>query len=207
MIKKFGSLFAGHVDLDNEGLEGTPVNDRWLPDEYLATVFPKAEAIARVMDRTGYDIYWLAEHHFQREGYECIPNVLMLALHLCHVTKNIRIGCGFNIAPMWHPIRMAEDYATVDWLTNGRVVFGVRRCQRQGRPRLPRGARPRRPGDGAGRGSLHRVLVSHRRQRGTGHQGGHAVLRGEHQDVRAARLRAGSHARADRGGRRPQARP
>src|SRR2546422_96689 len=30
MIKKFGSLFAGHVDLDNEGLEGTPVNDRWL---------------------------------------------------------------------------------------------------------------------------------------------------------------------------------
>ena len=127
MITRFGSLFAGHVDLDNEGLEGTPVNDRWLPDEYLATVFPKAEAIARLMDRTGYDTYWLAEHHFQREGYECIPNVLMLALHLCHVTRNIRIGCGFNIAPMWHPIRMAEDYATVDWLTNGRVVFGVGR--------------------------------------------------------------------------------
>src|SRR5215472_9233690 len=127
MIKKFGSLFAGHVDLDNEGLDGTPANDRWLPDDYLATVFPKAEAIARLMDRTGYDIYWLAEHHFQREGYECIPNVLMLALHLCHITKNIRIGCGFNIAPMWHPIRMAEDYATVDWLTDGRVVFGVGR--------------------------------------------------------------------------------
>src|SRR6266487_2004806 len=51
----------------------------------------------------------------------------MLALHLCHVTRNIRIGCGFNIAPMWHPIRMAEDYATVDWLTNGRVIFGVGR--------------------------------------------------------------------------------
>src|SRR5437867_4343329 len=127
MITSFGSLFAGHVDLDDEGLEGTPVNERWLPDEYLASVFPKAEAIAKLMDRTGYDTYWLAEHHFQREGYECIPNVLMLALHLCHVTKNIRIGCGFNIAPMWHPIRMAEDYATVDWLTNGRVVFGVGR--------------------------------------------------------------------------------
>src|SRR5256884_101475 len=123
MIKKFGSLFAGHVDLDHEGLEGTPVNERWLPDEYLATVFPKAEAIAKVMDRTGYDTYWLAEHHFQREGYECIPNVLMLALHLCHVTRNIRIGCGFNIAPMWHPIRMAEDYATVDWLTRRPVGF------------------------------------------------------------------------------------
>jgi alkanesulfonate monooxygenase SsuD/methylene tetrahydromethanopterin reductase-like flavin-dependent oxidoreductase (luciferase family) len=127
MITSFGSLFAGHVDLDNEGLDGTPVNDRWLSDDDLATVFPKAEAIAQVMDRTGYDTYWLAEHHFQREGYECIPNVLLLALHLCHVTRNIKIGCGFNIAPMWHPVRMAEDYATVDWLTNGRVVFGVGR--------------------------------------------------------------------------------
>ena len=82
MIVKFGSLFAGHVDLDNEGFDGTPANDRWLPDERLAEVFPKSEAIAKLMDRTGYDTFWLAEHHFQREGYECIPNILMLALHL-----------------------------------------------------------------------------------------------------------------------------
>jgi alkanesulfonate monooxygenase SsuD/methylene tetrahydromethanopterin reductase-like flavin-dependent oxidoreductase (luciferase family) len=127
MITKFGSLFAGHVDLEDEGLEGTPGNDRWLSDARLATVFPKSEAIAQLMDRTGYDTFWLAEHHFQREGYECIPNILMLALHLCHVTTRIKIGCGFNIAPMWHPLRMAEDYATVDWLTGGRVVFGIGR--------------------------------------------------------------------------------
>ena len=127
MITKFGSLFAGHVDLENEGFDGTPANDRWLSDERLAEVFPKSEAIAKLMDRTGYDTFWLAEHHFQREGYECIPNILMLALHLCHITKNIKIGCGFNIAPMWHPLRMAEDYATADWLTGGRVIFGVGR--------------------------------------------------------------------------------
>src|SRR2546427_897332 len=127
MITKFGSLFAGHVDLDDEGLDGTPANDRWLSDERLAEVFPKSEAIAKLMDRTGYDTFWLAEHHFQREGYECIPNILMLALHLCHITKNIKIGCGFNIAPMWHPLRVAEDYATVDRLTKGRTVFGVGR--------------------------------------------------------------------------------
>ena len=146
MITSFGSLFAGHVDLDNEGLDGTPANDRWLSDEYLATVFPKSEAIAKLMDRTGYDTFWLAEHHFQREGYECIPNVLMLALHLCHLTKNIKIGCGFNIAPMWHPVRMAEDYATADWLTGGRVVFGVGRGLPQPRGRGVRGAdaRPER---------------------------------------------------------------
>jgi alkanesulfonate monooxygenase SsuD/methylene tetrahydromethanopterin reductase-like flavin-dependent oxidoreductase (luciferase family) len=76
-----------------------------ISDDDLATVFSKSEAIARLMDQTGYDTsydtFWLAEHHFQREGYECIPNILMLALHLCHITRNIKIGCGFNIAPMW----------------------------------------------------------------------------------------------------------
>src|SRR5947207_6701626 len=79
------------------------------------------------MDRLGYRSFWMAEHHFQREGMECIPNVLMAALHLAHVTKNIKLGCGFNITPMWHPLRLAEDYATADILTKGRVIFGVGR--------------------------------------------------------------------------------
>jgi alkanesulfonate monooxygenase SsuD/methylene tetrahydromethanopterin reductase-like flavin-dependent oxidoreductase (luciferase family) len=83
--------------------------------------------MAKLMDRLGYSAFWMAEHHFQREGYECIPNVLMTALHLAHVTKNIKLGCGFNICPMWHPLRLAEDYATADILTGGRVIFGVGR--------------------------------------------------------------------------------
>ena len=127
MITKFDSLFAGHVDMDNVGYGGVPVNERRLPDEHLTTVFDKAEAMAKLMDRVGYDTFWMAEHHFQREGMECIPNVLMAALHLAHVTKNIKLGCGFNITPMWHPLRLAEDYATADLLTKGRTVFGVGR--------------------------------------------------------------------------------
>ena len=127
MITRFGSLFAGHVDLDDHGFDATPVNDRWLSNERLLSVFDKATRIAQLMDRRGYDVFWLAEHHFQREGYEVIPNILMLALHLCHVTQHIKIGCGFNIAPMWHPLRLAEDYAVADYLTGGRVVFGVGR--------------------------------------------------------------------------------
>jgi alkanesulfonate monooxygenase SsuD/methylene tetrahydromethanopterin reductase-like flavin-dependent oxidoreductase (luciferase family) len=51
----------------------------------------------------------------------------MMATHLCGVTKNLRIGCGFNIVPMWHPLRLAEDYAMADILTGGRVIFGVGR--------------------------------------------------------------------------------
>lgn len=127
MITKFGSLFAGHVDFDDIGLEATALNDRWLSDEHLATVFDKAEAIAGVMDRLDYETFWMAEHHFQREGYECIPNLMLFAVHLAHLTKKLKIGCGFNIAPMWNPLRMAEDYATADVLTDGRVVFGVGR--------------------------------------------------------------------------------
>jgi len=127
MITKFDSLFAGHIDMDNAGYGGTPVNDRRFPNERLATVFDKAQAMAQLMDRLGYTAFWMAEHHFQREGYECIPNVLMTALHLAHVTKRIKIGCGFNITPMWHPLRLAEDFATADILTGGRVIFGVGR--------------------------------------------------------------------------------
>src|SRR6266513_6512648 len=127
MITRFGSLFAGHVDLDDHGLDATPVNARWLSNDRLLGVFDKATRIATLMDRRGYDVFWLAEHHFQREGYEVIPNILMLAVHLAHLTERIKFGCAFNIAPMWHPLRLAEDYAVADYLTKGRVVFGVGR--------------------------------------------------------------------------------
>ncbi len=127
MITKFGSLFAGHVDFEDIGLDATALNNRWLPDDHLASVFDKAESIAGVMDRLDYETFWMAEHHFQREGYECIPNLMLFAVHLAHLTKKLKIGCGFNIAPMWNPLRMAEDYATADILTDGRVVFGVGR--------------------------------------------------------------------------------
>ncbi len=127
MITKFDSLFAGHVDIEDVGYGGVPVNDRRYPNQHLATVFDKAQAMARLMDRLGYDTFWMAEHHFQHEGYECIPNVLMTALHLAHLTRHIRLGCGFNITPMWHPLRLAEDYATADILSGGRITFGVGR--------------------------------------------------------------------------------
>lgn len=127
MITKIGSLFAGNVDLADIGFAGTPANDRWLTDQDLASVFDKCEAMATCMDKYGYSTFWAAEHHFQREGYECIPNLMMLFIHLAHLTKKLRFGCGFNIAPMWHPLRLAEDYATADILTEGRVRFGVGR--------------------------------------------------------------------------------
>src|SRR5262244_2142681 len=127
MITKFDSLYAGHTDLDNIGYGGTPINERRYSNAHLATALSKAESMATLMDGLGYNCFWMAEHHFQREGTECIPNTILMALHLAHRTKSIKIGCGFNITPMWHPLRLAEDFATVDILTGGRIVFGVGR--------------------------------------------------------------------------------
>jgi hypothetical protein len=57
MITKFDSLFAGHVDIKDVGYGGVPVNDRVYPNEHLATVFEKCEAMATLMDRVGYDTF------------------------------------------------------------------------------------------------------------------------------------------------------
>ena len=127
MITKFDSSYVGSVDLEEAGYLGKPINDRWYSNEELADVMHKTVAYAKQMDRLGYNTFWMAEHHFQPEGTECIPNLLMMATHLCGVTKNLNIGCGFNIVPMWHPLRLAEDYAMADILTGGRVIFGIGR--------------------------------------------------------------------------------
>ena len=127
MITEFGSLYAGHVDMDDVGYTGIPVNERSYSDEILASVFPKSEALVQLLDRLGYHSFWMAEHHFQTEGFECIPNLLLLNVHLAHMTKNIKLGCGFNIAPMWHPLRLAEDFAMADILSGGRIIFGLGR--------------------------------------------------------------------------------
>ena len=127
MIRGFSASYAGHVVDDNLGLQGMPANDRQYSNEKLSEAFSWALDIAQHLEGLGYDELWMAEHHFQPEGYECIPNLLMLSLYLATQTQKLKFGCGFNIAPMWHPLRLAEDFAMADILTKGRVMFGVGR--------------------------------------------------------------------------------
>jgi alkanesulfonate monooxygenase SsuD/methylene tetrahydromethanopterin reductase-like flavin-dependent oxidoreductase (luciferase family) len=128
MLQYFSALYAGHVlEGDGIGWHGTPANERWYANDRLAQTFDIARETAQFMEEQGYDILWMAEHHFQREGYECIPNLLMLSLWLARYTERLKFGCGFNILPMWHPLRLAEDFATADILTQGRVIFGIGR--------------------------------------------------------------------------------
>jgi alkanesulfonate monooxygenase SsuD/methylene tetrahydromethanopterin reductase-like flavin-dependent oxidoreductase (luciferase family) len=127
MIKHFSVLYVGHIALENCGLDGTPADERSYSNERLVEGMAMAEDVAREMDTLGYDTLWMAEHHFQREGYEVIPNLILLGTYLATQTRRLKFGCAFNVTPMWHPIRIAEDYAMADYLTKGRVVFGVGR--------------------------------------------------------------------------------
>jgi alkanesulfonate monooxygenase SsuD/methylene tetrahydromethanopterin reductase-like flavin-dependent oxidoreductase (luciferase family) len=127
MIKKFSVLYVGHIALDNVGRDGTPADERRYPNERLVEGLAMAEDVAHTMDELGYDTLWMAEHHFQREGYEVIPNLILFGTYLATQTRRLKFGCAFNVTPVWHPIRLAEDYAMADYLTRGRVVLGVGR--------------------------------------------------------------------------------
>ena len=120
-------LYVGQIDLDNVGKEGTPADERRYPNERLVQAYEHSVALAKHLDDLGYYCMWTAEHHFQREGYECLPNLILLGVHLAGLTKSIKFGSAFNIVPMWHPLRLAEDFAMADILTGGRLIFGVGR--------------------------------------------------------------------------------
>ena len=127
MIKNFSVLYVGNIELENVGLSGSPANNRKYSNDRLVESFETATQAAVLMDELNFYSLWMAAHHFQREGYECIPNIILLSTQLAAQTKKLKFGCGFNIVPMWHPLRLAEDYATADILTGGRMIFGVGR--------------------------------------------------------------------------------
>ena len=127
MIKKFDVLYVGQIELDHVGLDGTPANDRRYSNAQLSEVFATTRDVAQLMDELGFEALWTAEHHFQREGYECLPNLVQLGLWLATQTRRLKFGCAFNVLPQWHPVRLAEDYAMADIVTDGRVILGIGR--------------------------------------------------------------------------------
>jgi alkanesulfonate monooxygenase SsuD/methylene tetrahydromethanopterin reductase-like flavin-dependent oxidoreductase (luciferase family) len=127
MIKRFSVLYVGQIDLENVGANGTPADERRYPNERLIEAYDHAVDLAKHMDELGFYCLWTAEHHFQREGYEVFSNLILLGVHLAGLTKNLKFGAAFNIVPMWHPLRLAEDFAMADILTGGRLIFGVGR--------------------------------------------------------------------------------
>jgi len=74
----------------------------------------------------GYDGLWLNEEHFGQTSRVCLSPIL-LATALAMRTRTIRIGFSVLVLPLYQPIRLAEEIATLDILSEGRVDLGVSR--------------------------------------------------------------------------------
>jgi probable F420-dependent oxidoreductase len=71
----------------------------------------------------GYDDVWLTEHHLCEDGHS--PSIIALASAIAVLTQKIRIGTGVLLLPLHNAVRIAEDTATIDILSNGRFELGV----------------------------------------------------------------------------------
>jgi alkanesulfonate monooxygenase SsuD/methylene tetrahydromethanopterin reductase-like flavin-dependent oxidoreductase (luciferase family) len=110
-----------------------------------AEVYATSLEFAALGERLGLDRVWLTEHHFVDDGY--CPSLLPAAAAIAARTERIRIGTKVMLLPFHDPIRLAEDAAVVDIVSNGRLDLGVAAGYRQaefdgfGVPRSQRGQR------------------------------------------------------------------
>src|SRR2546426_920073 len=99
---------------------------QWAPGMDEAQAFDEAMAQTIAAEDLGLDAVWLAEIHFQKER-SVLSSPLVVAATIAARTRHMRIGIAVQVLPLSHPLRLAEDVATVDHLSKGRLDFGVGR--------------------------------------------------------------------------------
>ncbi len=104
--------------LDARGAGGGGSTGRSFADLYAATL----EQIAHA-EKLGFDQIWTSEHHFIEDGYS--PALLPICAAIAARTERVRIGTNVLLLPLHNPLRVAEDAATVDVISNGRFDLGV----------------------------------------------------------------------------------
>ena len=95
-------------------------------DQTPAARFRDTIAQCQLADELGFDAAWLAELHFNPR-FSVMAAPMMIASAVAQTTKRIRIGNAVNLLPLHQPVRLAEEAATLDVLSNGRAIFGVGR--------------------------------------------------------------------------------
>src|ERR1700749_3365679 len=91
--------------------------DRSVP---LNSVYETALERFAIMDQTGYDAVWLAEHHFS--GFSVCPSVHVMGTMAAARTKRLRIGTAVSMAPFYNPLRLAEEVTLLEGRSGGRLI-------------------------------------------------------------------------------------
>jgi probable F420-dependent oxidoreductase len=80
-------------------------------------------AEAQLAEQVGFEAILVGEHHQHRDGF--LPSPLIVSTAIAVRTRKIRIGTGILLLPLYHPVHVAEDAATLDIISNGRLILGV----------------------------------------------------------------------------------
>jgi alkanesulfonate monooxygenase SsuD/methylene tetrahydromethanopterin reductase-like flavin-dependent oxidoreductase (luciferase family) len=91
-----------------------------------AEAFAQSFAQIAAAERWGLDVLWLAEIHMNPQR-SLLSAPLTVAAAVAARTRRIKIGTAVQILPLGHPLRLAEETATIDQISNGRLIFGVGR--------------------------------------------------------------------------------
>ena len=99
-----------------------PCADDQSPAERYADTISQAQ----LADQLGFDSVWLAEVHFNPR-FSVLPAPLLLGSAIAQTTKQLKIATAVNLMPLHHPVRLAEEFATLDVISRGRAILGTGR--------------------------------------------------------------------------------
>ncbi|MEM9514720.1 MAG: LLM class flavin-dependent oxidoreductase [Actinomycetota bacterium] len=122
-----GVFVFGGVEMPDAGAGPPASTDRRSGAKEAWAATERIIDTAVLCDRLGIDSFWPTEHHFQYEGYEVIPNGILLNTIIAERTEQLRLGTMFNVLGQWHPLRLAEDFSTLHNISGGRAILGVAR--------------------------------------------------------------------------------